>query len=211
MGILLGYPTAQDGLSAYEEAVLNGFVGTEQDWLTSLQGTQGIPGPAPQFSVGSVIATTGNPEVNLSGTSTHPILNFKLKTGAAGVNITSTTTLPSNTLLNIQNVNSSLLYQYTGARKIIAIDVVFRIGRNVSIFGDKAYTQGGWTVKWIDQTGWPFLSKSIYALDLVTESPSLICSNLIHIPYFPNTKQLLISYNGFEQGYGCEIINVLEV
>lgn len=32
------------GLSAYEIAVLNGFVGTEVDWLASLQGDDGDPG-----------------------------------------------------------------------------------------------------------------------------------------------------------------------
>lgn len=39
----------QDGASAYEVAVANGFVGTEQDWLDSLvgeQGPQGDTGPA---------------------------------------------------------------------------------------------------------------------------------------------------------------------
>ena len=34
----------QDGLSAYEVAVANGFVGTEQDWLDSLVGPQGPAG-----------------------------------------------------------------------------------------------------------------------------------------------------------------------
>lgn len=33
------------GLSAYEEAVANGFEGTEQEWLTSLKGEKGNPGP----------------------------------------------------------------------------------------------------------------------------------------------------------------------
>jgi hypothetical protein len=36
----------QDGLSAYEVAVANGFVGTEQQWLDSLVGADGAPGPA---------------------------------------------------------------------------------------------------------------------------------------------------------------------
>ncbi|WP_101698550.1 hypothetical protein [Clostridium minihomine] len=41
-------PTGPDGLSAYEVAVENGFVGTQQEWLNSLvgpQGVQGNPGP----------------------------------------------------------------------------------------------------------------------------------------------------------------------
>jgi hypothetical protein len=33
-----------DGLSAYEVAVSNGFVGTELDWLSSLQGSDGLDG-----------------------------------------------------------------------------------------------------------------------------------------------------------------------
>jgi hypothetical protein len=40
-------PNGDNGLSAYEIAVLNGFVGTEATWLASLvgpQGTQGIQG-----------------------------------------------------------------------------------------------------------------------------------------------------------------------
>lgn len=34
----------KDGLSAYEVAVANGFVGSEAEWLLSLKGTDGIPG-----------------------------------------------------------------------------------------------------------------------------------------------------------------------
>lgn len=36
------------GLSAYEVAVSQGFVGTEQEWLLSLRGPAGAPGSAPQ-------------------------------------------------------------------------------------------------------------------------------------------------------------------
>lgn len=35
-----------DGLSAYEVAVAEGFVGTEQEWLDSLVGPQGPEGPS---------------------------------------------------------------------------------------------------------------------------------------------------------------------
>ena len=37
-------PAGEDGKSAYEIAVENGFVGTEQEWLDSLQGADGPPG-----------------------------------------------------------------------------------------------------------------------------------------------------------------------
>lgn len=39
-------PTGPDGLNAYQVALLNGFVGTEQEWLESLQGATGPTGPA---------------------------------------------------------------------------------------------------------------------------------------------------------------------
>jgi hypothetical protein len=51
------------GKSAYEIAVENGFVGTEAEWLESLQGPQGppgLPGSAPQAYVheqGTPLAT----------------------------------------------------------------------------------------------------------------------------------------------------------
>lgn len=35
----------KDGLSAYEVAVVNGFSGTEKEWLESLRGPAGSPGP----------------------------------------------------------------------------------------------------------------------------------------------------------------------
>jgi len=38
-------PSGIDGDSAYDIAVLNGFVGTEVEWLASLEGDVGLPGP----------------------------------------------------------------------------------------------------------------------------------------------------------------------
>ena len=40
----------QDGLSAYEVAVANGFDGTVEEWLLSLVGPQGEPGETPDLS-----------------------------------------------------------------------------------------------------------------------------------------------------------------
>lgn len=46
-------PPGADGKSAYESAVEGGFVGTEAEWLASLQGADGAPGPqGPQGEVG---------------------------------------------------------------------------------------------------------------------------------------------------------------
>lgn len=42
-----------DGASAYEVAVANGFVGTEADWLASLEGPQGEQGPPGEGGGGS--------------------------------------------------------------------------------------------------------------------------------------------------------------
>jgi hypothetical protein len=38
-------PQGEQGLSAYEVAVAEGFIGTEEEWLVSLTGPQGIQGP----------------------------------------------------------------------------------------------------------------------------------------------------------------------
>jgi len=46
MGVLIGGPTPQDGKSAYQLAVDNGFVGTLNQWLASLIGAAGPAGPA---------------------------------------------------------------------------------------------------------------------------------------------------------------------
>lgn len=46
-----GGPQGPAGLSAYEIAVLNGFVGTETDWLASLQGEAGPQGDSSAVSV----------------------------------------------------------------------------------------------------------------------------------------------------------------
>lgn len=60
-----GLPGADgaDGLSAYEVAIANGFVGTESDWLTSLEGVDGLPGVAGTVSAASglILDVTGEP------------------------------------------------------------------------------------------------------------------------------------------------------
>lgn len=44
LGNIKGTP-GNEGKSAYELAVMNGFTGTEQDWLESLKGESGVQGP----------------------------------------------------------------------------------------------------------------------------------------------------------------------
>lgn len=67
-------PAGQDGASAYEVAVGNGFVGTEQEWLESLRGPEGPAGADGQNGTGngSRVAGGRNIEVqdNPDGTQT---------------------------------------------------------------------------------------------------------------------------------------------
>ena len=92
------YVVGTRGYSAYEVAVLNGFEGTEEEWLASLVGPQGETGPdgpqgnpgptglTPSIRVGSV--TTGEPGtdviITITGTPEVPIINFTLPKGAQG-------------------------------------------------------------------------------------------------------------------------------
>lgn len=66
----------EDGLSAYEVAVVNGFSGTEAQWLASLVGPQGSQGPqgnqGPEGPPGSVSGAWPIGSVFLSVVSTDP-------------------------------------------------------------------------------------------------------------------------------------------
>lgn len=55
-------PAGADGASAYEVAVANGFVGTEAEWLASLQGPQGVQG------IQGVPGTNGGTDIILDTT-----------------------------------------------------------------------------------------------------------------------------------------------
>lgn len=44
-------PQGEDGKSAYQTAVENGFVGTEEEWINSLKGPQGEKGEAGKFDM----------------------------------------------------------------------------------------------------------------------------------------------------------------
>lgn len=83
------------GYSAYEVAVLNGYTGTEQEWLDSLigpqgpqgePGPQGIPGTPPQIRIGRVdtLAPEQDAYVNITGTTSVVDLNFGIPRGKDG-------------------------------------------------------------------------------------------------------------------------------
>ena len=106
-------PSGENGLSAYEIAVLYGFLGTEEEWILSLKGDNGkdgitpeigengnwfiggddtgIPsrgesGAAPSISIGTVV--TGEPgsqaKVENTGTGSEVILDFTIPRGEKG-------------------------------------------------------------------------------------------------------------------------------
>lgn len=68
------------GESAYEVAVNNGFVGTEEEWLASLKG------PAPEFGIGEVTTTEPGTEAAVTnvGTDGNIKLNFSIPRGDKG-------------------------------------------------------------------------------------------------------------------------------
>jgi hypothetical protein len=75
------------GMSAYQHAFANDpSVGTEAEWLESLQGEDGAQGPAGTITVGTV--TTGAPgtdvEVENVGTASAAVLNFTIPEGQPG-------------------------------------------------------------------------------------------------------------------------------
>jgi hypothetical protein len=88
-------PTGMDGKSAYEIAVLNGFVGTETQWLLSLVGATGVAGPTgatgPQGPVGLTGATGPQGLQGATGATGSNGLNALIKTTTepSGANCTN--------------------------------------------------------------------------------------------------------------------------
>lgn len=72
-----------DGDSAYQVAVRNGFVGSETNWLLSLKGADGENGDTPTFSIGTVTAGD-SPDVIIRGPAEARILDFVLARGTKG-------------------------------------------------------------------------------------------------------------------------------
>lgn len=54
------FPTGQEGLSAYEVAVKDGYVGTEEEWLESLHGEKGENGENGENGITPTIGNNGN-------------------------------------------------------------------------------------------------------------------------------------------------------
>lgn len=78
-------PGGADGKSAYEIAVENGFVGTEVEWLASLQGDDGAPGTPGEDG------TDGAPGAD--GTSTYTYVAYASTNTGTGFSLTPTDAL----------------------------------------------------------------------------------------------------------------------
>jgi len=93
-------PRGADGLSAYEVALANGFLGNEQDWLASLKGEPGAQGPAGNDGVdetagtgsGSTAKAGKNVEITHSdGTQTVAVSDNVQLSDAGSVSVGATT------------------------------------------------------------------------------------------------------------------------
>lgn len=77
-------PTGNDGLSAYEVAVKDGFEGTEQEWLDSLKGDTG---DTPDIEIGTTqtLPAGSSATVTKSGTTENPVFSFGIPQGLRGL------------------------------------------------------------------------------------------------------------------------------
>lgn len=104
-----GY-VGSDGLTAYEVAVENGYVGSEVQWLASLKGV------AATISVGAVVTGVPTSTVTVSnvGTSSAAVFNFSIPkgdTGAPGLTQTIAYTHAQGAVSQLWIVNHNLSFQ----------------------------------------------------------------------------------------------------
>lgn len=78
--------TGNDGKSAYEIAVDNGFTGTETEWLESLKGSDGNDGVTPNLTIGTVetLDAGTSATATITGDKENPVLNLGIPKGADG-------------------------------------------------------------------------------------------------------------------------------
>jgi hypothetical protein len=100
-----------DGLSAYQIAVNNGFVGTETEWLASLKGDKGDTGSVNQ-SYTSVSAVSNIYNLDLNNQT---IVNFTIETGDTVAKTITFSNIPStaNTIISL-----TVLLKYTNTATI---------------------------------------------------------------------------------------------
>jgi len=103
----------REGYDSYEIAVLNGFVGTESQWLASLKGDKGDTATV-QIGTVSSVPFPGPPTVTNVGTNEDAILDFGLVTGekgntgdAATIQVGTTQTLAPGSAATVTNSGTS--------------------------------------------------------------------------------------------------------
>lgn len=120
------------GLSAYALAVINGFTGTEAEWLASLVGSQGLPGldstvPGPQGIPGadSIIPGPQGPQGNPGATGTEGPTGPTGSTGAPGSVWRNASDVPLNSLgvdgdYYLDDTTGNVYLKTTGTYSIVA-------------------------------------------------------------------------------------------
>ena len=187
--MILGYPGAQDGLSAYEQALLDGFLGTEQQWLDSLigpQGATGAPGSqGPQGPQGPAGPAGG--------------------TGAPGSNANiSIVTVPA-TDYGIKN--NDFIYTHQGNKRPLFITVkvtLVQLGNNGS----------SWNATWLDTAGSIVKSTVTFAANNVNNGPdggsAMNMVQTITLPFYNNSKKISFTRGGPNLLSTLEILTVME-
>ena len=106
--------TGPQGLSAYEVAVKNGFIGTEEEWLASLKGDRGDPGATGQTGATGQPGRDGAIQYTAGTNITIDENNVISATGGSGTPDNVTTRLNSNDELETIGIYT----QQNTARKI---------------------------------------------------------------------------------------------
>lgn len=88
---------AINGKSAYEVALSNGFEGTEQEWLESLKGEDGI---TPNISIGTVATLEAGQQATVikRGTKEEPVFDFGIPKGRDFITTLTRLTIDDNIL-----------------------------------------------------------------------------------------------------------------
>ena len=105
-----------EGLSAYEVAVNSGFIGTELQWLESLNGVDGVVG-SDGVSIDHISKVSGTGEAGTTDTytvwgdaeETLDLGTFVLYNGADGTGAINDTTITTTTLWSSSKISSEIL------------------------------------------------------------------------------------------------------
>lgn len=123
-----GGGSGEPGKSAYEIAVDNGFDGTEEEWLESLHGEDGV---SPTIEVNTNTDSEYKLDItDKNGTFTTP----NLKGGGNGSGDFASKSIYGDTAISLGRLNGSFVGKYSSA-----------IGKNVNASGDYSHAEGWYT------------------------------------------------------------------